>query len=52
MALRWCAAGMAKATKQFRRVNGFPHLSKLRVALERHATPQESVSVCYNENVA
>jgi putative transposase len=23
MALRWCAAGMAEATKQFRRVNGF-----------------------------
>jgi hypothetical protein len=26
MALRWCAAGMAEATKQFRRVNGFMHL--------------------------
>jgi transposase-like protein len=26
MALRWCAAGMNEAAKQFRRVNGFLHL--------------------------
>ena len=26
MALRWCAAGMVEATKQFRKVNGFLHL--------------------------
>jgi hypothetical protein len=26
MALRWCAAGMIKAGKQFRRVNGHLHL--------------------------
>ena len=26
MALRWCAAGMLEATKQFRKVNGFLHL--------------------------
>ncbi|MFJ2033951.1 IS256 family transposase [Streptosporangium sp. NPDC087985] len=52
MALRWCAAGMAEASKQFRRVNGFLHLPKLRVALERHVTPQNATSNCYNENVA
>jgi putative transposase len=34
MALRWCAAGMLEAGKQFRRVNGHLHLSKLRAALE------------------
>ncbi|HVM13933.1 MAG TPA: IS256 family transposase [Egibacteraceae bacterium] len=34
MALRWCAAGMGEAAKQFRRVNGFLHLPALRVALE------------------
>ena len=34
MALRWCAAGMAEAAKQFRRVNGFLHLPALRAALE------------------
>jgi putative transposase len=36
MALRWCAAGMLEAAKQFRRVNGHLHLPKLRAALERH----------------
>jgi putative transposase len=35
MALRWCAAGMAEAGKQFRRVNGHLHLPALRAALER-----------------
>ncbi len=35
MALRWCAAGMVEAGKQFRRVNGHLHLSALRAALER-----------------
>jgi putative transposase len=34
MALRWCAAGMLEAGKQFRRVNGHLHLPKLRAALE------------------
>ena len=36
MALRWCAAGMAEAGKQFRRVNGHLHLRSLRAALDRH----------------
>jgi transposase-like protein len=36
MALRWCAAGMGEASKQFRRVNGFLHLPALRAALEAH----------------
>jgi putative transposase len=35
MALRWCAAGMVEAGKQFRRVNGNLHLPSLRAALER-----------------
>ena len=33
MALRWCAAGMIEAGKQFRRVNGHLHLPTLRAAL-------------------
>ena len=45
MALRWCAAGMAEAAKQFRRVNGFLHLPALQRALiayvERGVTPIE-----------
>ena len=44
MALRWCAAGMHEAAKQFRRVNGFLHLPALRIALDAHfghsATPK------------
>jgi hypothetical protein len=35
MALRWCAAGMVEAAKQFRRVNGHLHLPALRVALDQ-----------------
>jgi putative transposase len=34
MALRWCAAGMIEATRQFRRINGHLHLPALRDALE------------------
>jgi hypothetical protein len=34
MALRWAAAGMVEAGKQFRRVNGHLHLPALRAALE------------------
>jgi putative transposase len=32
--LRWCAAGMVEAGKQFRRVNGHLYLAKLRAALD------------------
>ena len=42
MALRWCAAGMLEATKQFRRVNGHLHLPALRTALEQHVAPDPS----------
>jgi putative transposase len=38
MALRWCAAGMVEAGKQFRRVNGHLHLPALRAALTREVT--------------
>lgn len=34
MALRWCAAGMVEAKRQFRRVNGHLHLKALRAALD------------------
>jgi putative transposase len=39
MALRWCAAGMVEAGKQFRRVNGHLHLRSLRDTLERITQP-------------
>jgi hypothetical protein len=39
MALRWCAAGMVEAGKQFHRVNGHLHLRALRDTLERVTQP-------------
>ena len=51
MALRWCAAGMGEAAKQFRRVNGFLHLPAVRAALEAHVS--EAVTPpCDDEEVA
>jgi putative transposase len=35
MVLRWIAAGMGEARKQFRRVNGHLHLPALRAALDQ-----------------
>jgi transposase-like protein len=51
MALRWCAAGMVEAGKQFRRVNGHLHLPALRTALERHIT-ENVVPVIHDEQVS
>jgi putative transposase len=51
MALRWCAAGMVEAGKQFRRVNGHLHLPTLRVALERQ-TAESVVPVVHNDEVS
>ena len=47
MALRWVAAGMGEAAKQFRRVNGHLHLPALRAALDATVTPDR-----YNEEDA
>jgi putative transposase len=49
MALRWCAAGMAEASKQFRRVNGHLHLAALRRALDEHVATETSDAVGQNE---
>ncbi len=51
MALRWCAAGMVEAGKQFRRVNGHLHLPTLRTALERQ-TAQPVGPVVHNDKVS
>jgi transposase-like protein len=50
MALRWCAAGMVEASKQFRRVNGHLHLPKLREALEAEVA-QTVGATCHDETV-
>jgi putative transposase len=41
MVLRWVAAGMGEAAKQFRRVNGYLHLPALRAAVEATVTPRK-----------
>ena len=51
MALRWCAAGMVEAGKQFRRVNGHLHLPTLRTALEREVA-ETVVPVVHNDQVS
>jgi putative transposase len=51
MALRWCAAGMAEASKQFRRVNGHLHLAALRRALDEYVAAETGDAVRHNEPV-
>jgi transposase-like protein len=51
MALRWCAAGMVEAGKQFRRVNGHLHLPALRAALERE-TAKNVGPIMHNDQVS
>jgi putative transposase len=52
MALRWCAAGMIEAGKQFRRVNGHLHLPKLRAALDAEIAGTVTPAVQDKEAVA
>jgi len=42
MALRWTAAGMLEAERQFRRITGYRDLAKLGVAVERNLTQPAS----------
>jgi putative transposase len=51
MALRWCAAGMAEADKQFRRVNGHLHLAALRRALDEHVAAESVSATRQNDSV-
>ena len=51
MALRWCAAGMVEAGKQFRRINGHLHLPALRVALDEYVATQTVGAVRHDDNV-
>ena len=52
MALRWCAAGMLEATKQFRKVNGFLHLPALRRALDAEVAKMTVTPTQYDQEVA
>jgi len=51
MALRWTAAGMLEAERQFRRVIGYRDLAKLAVALEREIGPGRPAQTATEEGV-
>jgi transposase-like protein len=51
MALRWCAAGIAEAGQQFRRVNGHLHLAALRHGLDEHAAAQTVGAIRQDDTV-
>jgi putative transposase len=51
MALRWCAAGMVEAGKQFRRVNGHLHLPALRTALARQVGTETVTNTCDDQDM-
>lgn len=52
MALRWCAAGMVEAAKQFRRVNGHLHLPALQASLTRHVGNENVGPDCNTQDVS
>jgi transposase-like protein len=52
MALRWCAAGIVEAGKQFRRVNGHLHLPALRAALRQHVGSETVTNECNDHQVS
>ena len=52
MALRWCAAGMVEAGKQFRKVNGHLHLRTLRDTLNKVTEPIGATSQDETVNAA
>ena len=51
MALRWCAAGMTEAGKQFRRVNGHLHLPALRAAMDRDIAATNNVGPVVHDDL-
>ena len=51
MALRWCAAGIVEAGKQFRRVNGHLHLPALRTALARQVGTETVTNTCDDQDM-
>ncbi len=52
MTLRWCAAGMLEAAKQFRKVNGFLHLPALSRALDAEVAKTTVTPTEYDQHVA
>ena len=44
MCLRWTAAGMLEAERQFRKIIGYKHLARLAVAVERHVAAERAAT--------
>ena len=44
MCLRWTAAGMLEAERQFRKIIGYRHLARLANAVERHVNAQRAAT--------
>ncbi len=44
MCLRWTAAGMLEAERQFRKIIGYQHLARLAVAVERDLAAQRATT--------
>ena len=42
MCLRWTAAGMLEAERQFRKIIGYKHLARLAVAVERDVAAERT----------
>jgi hypothetical protein len=42
MCLRWTAAGMLEAERQFRKIIGYKHLARLAVAVELHVSAERA----------
>ena len=51
MALRWCAAGMIEAGRQFRRVNGHLHLPALRAAMASEVATTKNVGPVVHDDL-
>jgi len=45
MCLRWTAAGMLEAERQFRKIIGYKHLARLAVAVEADVTAQRAATI-------
>ncbi len=52
MALRWCAAGLVEASKQFHRVNSHLHLPTLWTSLEQHVAARSIRADCNTQTVS
>ncbi len=44
MCLRWTAAGMLEAERQFRKIIGYQHLARLALAVERDVAAQRAAT--------